>query len=77
MNVDRYTKALLTIIALALVVIAARPLFTPSPSYAAKAEYKVFRHAQAVAEVESQLNDLGRQGWEFVGSIGNGIVVKR
>ena len=42
MKIDMFTRAMLAIIALALTVIAVRPLLAPTPSYAGrKIEYKL------------------------------------
>jgi hypothetical protein len=39
MNVDKYTKAVLTVIAAALVWLCARPLFTPKETIAQSVSY--------------------------------------
>jgi hypothetical protein len=79
MRIDGYTKALLTIIALALVVIAVRPLLSPTPSYAAKVIlYKVYgQPGFDTNSMEFELNNLGRQGWDFAGVAGNRIIMKQ
>jgi len=82
MNVDRYTKLVLVVIALALVMIAGRPLLRPTPGYAARTvEYRQsflsfhedwgFNDKQ-VKEMNLRhdtLNTLGKQGWEVVAAV--------
>ena len=59
MKIDRFTKAMLAIIALTLVVIAVKPLLIPTQSYAArKIEYKLVRFLPST--VESTFRELLR-----------------
>lgn len=65
MLIDRYTKVVLTFIAIALGVIAVRPILTPSVSLAAKPiEYKVL--ASRGEPSEAYLNEHGQAGWELI-----------
>jgi hypothetical protein len=67
MNVDRYTKAVLTLIALCLVVIAFRPFVTVGPAHAArKIEYKVGFMGEPGNQWQTQFTNLGNDGWELV-----------
>ncbi|HYL80258.1 MAG TPA: hypothetical protein VEU07_05565 [Candidatus Acidoferrum sp.] len=68
MRIDRYTKLVLTLIAVALTVIAIRPLSDPRPSYAAgSVEYKLTLVQQPPSPSwERTFNELGAQGWELV-----------
>ena len=79
MTIDRYTKVMLTVIALSLALIAMRPLFSPTPSYAARAiEYKLVSHdGRASLLMEKELQQLGKEGWELVWEIYGSFVLKR
>ncbi len=68
MQIDRYTKIVLTVIAIALTVIALTPLSATRPSYAARAiEYKLGLLPQPPSvSWEKSFNEFGEQGWELV-----------
>ena len=78
MRSTRICKVVLTTIALALTVSAGRPLLVPTPSYAARSEYKVVYqsgfYSQAdvafINRLETQLNELGKQEWEVAAAAG-------
>ncbi len=67
MKTDWYTKILLTLIAVALTLLAGRPVFVPTPSYAERPiEYKVFSFQHLSRDAaEAQLNKLGKAGWDL------------
>lgn len=78
MRTDGYTRALLTIIALALVVIAVRPLLVPVPSHAArKIEYKLVSGGLSDDQTALELNQLGNAGWEAVAATPRHVILKR
>jgi len=65
MKIDRYTKAVLTVIAGLLALLLLRPMITGTPSYAANPVQ--YRSVDARGgSVETVLNQLGREGWEVV-----------
>ncbi|HXZ43459.1 MAG TPA: hypothetical protein VEH53_01430 [archaeon] len=68
MKIDRYTKVVLTVIAITLIIIALKPLSDPKPSYAARAiEYKLGLFPQPPSvSWERSFNEFGEQGWELV-----------
>ena len=66
MNADRYTKAVLTLIALCLVVIAFRSFLIVSPAAAArKIEYRVVNLGGSRDAWPGTLTPLGNEGWEI------------
>jgi hypothetical protein len=78
MKIDRYTKVVLTVVALALALIAMRPLFSPTPSYAARAiEYKVVNYGTGGPAKEKRLNEMGKDGWDLVLDVDGLMVMKR
>jgi hypothetical protein len=83
MRIDWYTKVVLTLIALALATIALRTTLEPSASYAARAiQYKAFQQRSssprsAAEDLETSLNKLGADGWDFAGMSGSFVVMKR
>ena len=86
MKIDRYTKMLLSIIAIALTVIAFRSALGPGPSYAARSiEYKVIGPVNPFSgnTGERPLNDAGKAGFEVVGvmpgnsGVDNWLILKR
>ena len=80
MRIDGYTRALLTAIALALTVLAVRPLLAPAPSYAARAiEYRIISVPDSTRNnvLLEKLNSLGKDGWEAILFVGDGVVMKR
>jgi len=78
MPTDRYTKIVLTLIAMLLAVIAFKPLLHPTPSYAAHpTQYKVVetpqlwrggwrpeQKAAVMAQATQILNGWAKDGWE-------------
>lgn len=79
MPIDRYTKIVLTLIAVLLAVIAVKPFVEPAPSQAAKSiGYKaVDIGGWSLESVERDLNQFGRQGWDLVTVSGKGAFFKR
>jgi hypothetical protein len=65
MKPELYTKAVLTVIALLLAVIALRPVLIPQPVHAATGHtYKV--DDAYVSSMQLTLDNNSREGWEFV-----------
>lgn len=65
MKTDVYTKAVLTVTALALTVIALRPIFDPGAAYAASpARYLTKRSSEFL--MEKDLNGFALKGWRLV-----------
>jgi hypothetical protein len=80
MKIDSYTKLVLTVIALALAVIAVRPLLSPTPSYAQRAiQYKVMILGMNFPDQASlaRLNEMGKEGWDIATVIGATAVMKK
>lgn len=78
MKIDRYTTLLLTVIAVALVVIAVRPSLSPVPSYAARSvEYKLMKFVEDPQKMEVLLNKLGKEGWDMAGIFQDGFVAMK
>lgn len=78
MKIDRYTKVVLTVIALALVVVATRPVLSPTHSYAARSiEYKLVA-GPSYEDVETKLKVVGKEGWDVAGVLDRAhVLVKR
>jgi hypothetical protein len=78
MNVDRVTKLLWIIVALAFLTVTGKLLLTPTWSYANRPmEYKYILYTQSYLKDEELLNQLGREGWEVVGATHQGFIMKR
>lgn len=85
MRIDRHSSLVLTVIALSLVVIAARLLLSPRPSYATRPiEYKMARFEYAAWPAVAVRNQelftmLGKEGWELAafipGEVGSGTLI--
>ena len=80
MKVDSPTKALLTVIAVLLLVLIIRLEFQPSATFAAvkRIEYKQVRLPNNFSgNSEAILNEHGAQGWEIAYGFGEMIFLKR
>jgi len=66
MKPDLYTKAVLTVIALLLAVIALRPVLIPRPVHAATGHTYMVDDAYWSEGVQKMLDRYSAQGWEVV-----------
>jgi hypothetical protein len=67
MKPDLYTKAVLTVIALLLTVIALRPVLIPRPVHAAAGHtYMVDSAMDTSYRVQTMLDKYSAEGWEVV-----------
>ena len=66
MKPDLYTKAVLTVIALLLAVIALRPVLIPRPVHAATGHTYKVDSAESTVTVQNMLDKYSAGGWEVV-----------
>jgi hypothetical protein len=65
MKLDLYTRAVLTVIALMLLMIVAKPLMIPETALAASQKHYLVK-ATSIVWLERDLNDFAAKGWELV-----------
>jgi len=81
MKGDLFIRISLIIIVVLLALNIVLPILSnPIPSYAARSiQYKVFKKAAIVVDIEEILNEYGKEGWELINdpSLCNVFIFKR
>lgn len=78
MRSESRVRLMLTVVAVFLVVLAARALAPVGRSEAARTfEYRYLLYTQSYMRDEQYLNQLGREGWEVVTATPQGFILKR